>query len=105
MLITTFVEKLNLFCPAIRDHPLYLFKTGLLHLAQDEFNECVLNLKRGIQLNAANPALNNDMQRILGDLEKNINSTPATTPVKNKLAPPAHSLLSAYREHRNEDKE
>ena len=88
------------------DHPLYLFKTGLLQLARDEFNECALNLKRGIQLNAANPALNNDMQRILGDLEKNINSTSTpTTPVKTKLAPPAHSLLSAYREHRNEDKE
>ena len=84
------------------DHPLYLFKTGLLHLTRDEFNECALNLKRGIQINTTNPALNKDMQRILGDLEKNIASI-SKAPVKTKLATPAHSLLSAYQEHRDED--
>ena len=94
------------------DHPLYVFKTGLLHLVRDEFEECAKHLKRGIALNTANPALNNDMQRVLGDVEKRLGvptAPPAEaatpTPLKKKVSQPAHTLLSAYRDNRTEDKD
>jgi tetratricopeptide (TPR) repeat protein len=87
------------------DHPLYLFKTGMLHLARDEFDQCAQNLKRGISLNTSNAALNNDMQRILGEIDKTSGPTGTAPAVPPKVAPPAHSLLSAYRENRQEEKE
>lgn len=90
------------------DHPLYLFKTGLLHLAKDEFAECEQLLKRGIAANKANAALNNDMQRILKEIEGRIpaaaNSTPAAEATRPK-ATPKHVLLSAYKQNKSDDKD
>jgi tetratricopeptide (TPR) repeat protein len=88
------------------EHPLYLFKTGLLHLAHDEFDECVQMLEKGISLNNANEALNNDMRRILSDASarstKGTSSDKATEAgAKPKAQYPKHVLLSAYR--RNKD--
>jgi len=90
------------------EHPLYLFKSGLLHLARDEFQECTQLLKRGIARNKANAALNNDMQRVLQDVDKHLQAaeTPAPAPSSAKTTSPNHVLLSAYRQHRDEkDKE
>jgi len=50
--------------------PLYLFKKGMLHLVRDEFESCVKELSRGIELNTLNEDLNNDMRRVLADAEK-----------------------------------
>lgn len=50
--------------------PLYLFKTGMLHLVKDEFRQCVDALKTGIELNGFNEDLNNDMRRVMQDAEK-----------------------------------
>ena len=50
-------------------HPLRLFKTGLLHLVRDEFAECIDALRRGIADNDRHPALNRDMQRVVGKAE------------------------------------
>jgi len=52
------------------EHPLYLFKTGLLHLTRNEFDQATTLLTRGIELNQANPDLNRDMLRILNDIQK-----------------------------------
>src|SRR5438309_10016259 len=43
------------------EHPLYLFRSGLLHLACDEFAQCVADLRRGVELNTEHPSLNHDM--------------------------------------------
>lgn len=88
------------------EHPLHLFKTGLLHLARDEFTECVQLLEKGIAQNKTNQALNNDMQRILQDVEKHLRSGAQTTPSPAPVpgTSPKHVLLSAYRQHRD-DKE
>jgi tetratricopeptide (TPR) repeat protein len=55
-------------------HPLYLFRLGLLHLARDEFAACAEKLKRGIELNTAHPALNNNMRLVLDRAEQAMSS-------------------------------
>ena len=47
------------------DHPLHLFKRGMLHLIRDEFAQCVDDLERGISLNTESPALNKDMRNVI----------------------------------------
>lgn len=90
------------------EHPLFLFKTGLLHLAKDEFKECEQNLRRGMAVNKLNAALNNDMARVLKEVEGRTpppgggNSGSATTP---KAGTPKHVLLSAYKRNRLDDKD
>lgn len=90
------------------DHPLYLFKTGLLHLARDEFEPCAEALNRGISLNRLNEPLNNDMRRILADVDKHLGKPAEANPSQpspEKSAPSNHVLLSAYRKNRSDDKE
>ena len=91
------------------EHPLLLFKTGLLHLAKDEFSDCEQCLRRGIAANKFNAALNNDMARVLKEVEGRIPppGTPpdAKTPATPKPTTPKHVLLSAYRRNRPDDKD
>jgi Flp pilus assembly protein TadD len=90
-------------------HPLYLFKTGLLHLARDEFEPCMDNLREGIQLNNMNEALNRDMSRVISDVEKLLGTAKPTAapPVSGAKQDSAanHVLLSAYRKNRNDEGE
>ncbi len=51
------------------EHALYLFKTGMLHLVRDEFDQCAETLRKGIEVNSFNEDLNNDMRRVLQDAE------------------------------------
>lgn len=88
-------------------HPLYLFKTGLLHLASDDFEASKENLRKGIQLNKHNDALNRDMQRVLSDVEKHLDTTksasaPAAAETKQEKTS-NHVLLSAYRKNRDDE--
>lgn len=85
------------------EHPLYMFKTGLLCLARDEFKECAHLLEKGIERNKANAALNNDMRKVLQDVEKHLQTATAaaSTPAPG-AGTPKHVLLSAYRQHREE---
>lgn len=116
------------------EHPLYLFKTGLLHLAKNEPNECEDYLRRGMAANTVDAALNHDMARILKQVQANRQATaaPATdaaaakpeTPTKPETpaapAPKAASkaetgaatpktpknvVLSAYRQNETKEKE
>lgn len=51
-------------------NPLYQFKTAMLHLVQDNFQAASAAFRKGIKLNNFSPDLNNDMQRILDDVER-----------------------------------
>ena len=51
------------------NHYFVLFKTGLEHLARDEFAECVRCLRQGIAINDANAPLNGDMERLAKQAE------------------------------------
>lgn len=77
--------------------PLLAFKSGLEHLVNDEFPECVTALKRGLQLNTSNPALSNDMTRILTQVEPlTQTSQNIETSADDSKSSGRHVLLSAY---------
>lgn len=57
-------------------HPLRLFKTGMLHLANDEFEDCVALLEQGIAL-CDTESINKDMRRVI---EKVRAAVPARRP-------------------------
>jgi len=91
------------------EHPLYLFKTGLIQLAKDEFSEATENLSNGIKLNKLNPDLNNDMQRILDSITQ-INSEQITAEKNSESDMPKddkksgnHIFLSAYENDANDE--
>lgn len=52
------------------DDFLFRFKRGLLHLMADEFEACIDDLRRGIELNDFNEKLNNDMRNMLAKAEE-----------------------------------
>ena len=51
-------------------HPLRLFSEGLMRLAVDDVPGAVSRLRRGIELNDANPPLNKDMQLLISELSQ-----------------------------------
>lgn len=83
--------------------PLYLFKTGLTHLAQDEFAESATALKQGLETQAAPEALNHDMRAILEQVQAHLSeaTTPEHTAVSSGTS--RHVLLSAYRHDSGDD--
>ncbi|SRR6266446_2909251 len=94
------------------DHFLHLFKTGMLHLARDEFKECKSCLERGIKANNFNEALNVDMRRVLQDVQERLGKKPTAETVagarsepviRPSIRPSGRAVLSAYRENRGDD--
>jgi tetratricopeptide (TPR) repeat protein len=89
------------------NNPFYLFKTGMLHLARDEFEACIEALEKGIALNQQNPALNNDMRRVIDDVRAKF---PPAGSVAASAVPgdgkqekyPRDVRLSAYRQGSDE---
>ena len=83
-----------------------LFSLGLQHLAKDEFTQCQALLEEGIKNNHSNPALNADMQRILGEIAALGNQTTeaqaAVTPEKS-TQPVSSVYLQAYHQNTEED--
>ncbi len=78
-------------------HPLYQFKTGLGHMARDAFDEAEAWLQRGLQNNRDNPALNQDMQRVLDEIAR-LRAQPAGDSVTEEAQ--SHVLISAYQSPR-----
>jgi tetratricopeptide (TPR) repeat protein len=90
-------EPLDRLAP---DDALRLFKSALLHLVHEERDKCIEELQAGIALNKLNEALNDDMRRLLADLQarqkgmagdSNSNVPPLQVPVPSK-----RMLLSTY---------
>lgn len=88
------------------EHPFYLFKTGLLHLANDEFSECIDCLKRGIEVNDINEPLNHDMRKVLASAEQALEQRGKVRSIMEKATAPQKSptkrLLSAYENENDE---
>lgn len=77
------------------NHPLYLFKTGLLHLAKREYDECEKYLRRGIEVNTMDQALNYDMAGIVKQIQTYRTTAAAQKPAANTKAPNVESQARA----------
>ena len=85
-------------------HPFRLFKTGMLHLARDEFQDCVALLEQGISLcNTA--SINKDMQRVSDKVRAVVRANAQAAvkvPAQNNSP---HVLLSRYGQARDDKKD
>jgi tetratricopeptide (TPR) repeat protein len=87
------------------DDPLRLFKSAMLHLVRDEFAACIENLRAGIARNKLNKPLNDDMRRLLADVEKRQSgprAAAADAPPPRIPPPTKHMLLSTYDRNRDD---
>lgn len=83
------------------DNFFYLLKTGLLHLVNDNFSDCIDFLERGIAANNINQPLNNDMQKVLAAAQIVVNKNEQLTSIVDEVTTPKlvggkKLLLSAY---------
>ena len=89
------------------EHPYYLFKTGLLHLANDEFVDSISYLKQGLAANTINPALNKDMRKLLNAAETGLSQETHKSADSDEAASAQaggqHVLLSSYHEDDDND--
>lgn len=88
------------------DHHLRLFKSALVHLIHDELKECVRGLHAGIDRNKGNPALNEDMKRLLVDVERRCgdgraDNGSAAAPLTHVPQPSSGMVLNAYDQNRD----
>jgi len=74
--------------------PYLFFKRGLECLCRDDFAGCERELKRGMELNTVNAALNTDMQRVLNDVAAHLAKQGLEQPATG--AQPGQILLNAY---------
>jgi tetratricopeptide (TPR) repeat protein len=99
------------------NHPFWLFKEGMIALANDKFEECIRKLEHGIKINTINDALNNDMRRVIGKAQEALESAGDDQPSDGNTAPIPnaentgkstgkgnHILLSAYQSSEDEKK-
>ena len=75
--------------------PYAVFAGGLTRLARDEFTAAAAELKRGMEINRVNAALNADMKRVLERIEEHL-SGDAPPPQSGNGVQPGQFLLSAY---------
>jgi tetratricopeptide (TPR) repeat protein len=75
--------------------PYAVFAGGLAKLARDEFTAAAADLKRGMEINHVNAALNADMKRVLERIEAHL-SGDVPPPQSGNGAQPGQFLLSAY---------
>lgn len=73
-----------------------LFKTGLLHLARDEFADCLRCLREGIALNDFNAPLNTDMQRVIEQTEPLAQASAPAAAADDGPQGTGHLLVNAY---------
>ena len=68
---------------------------GLCHLMVDQFEDCRLHLNQGIALNLDNPALNDNMRKLLAALDA---QTAAPQPTEEPAPAPegAHLFINSY---------
>lgn len=91
------------------DHYLYLFKSGMLALARDDFEQCVTLLEKGITENRQNPSLNSDMERILEKTRPMVESgkvapLQSAGDVKKEKITGRKVILTAYQNDNDETK-
>lgn len=77
------------------DSEFFLFKSGLLVLANDEGQKCIEFIERGLEANVSNPALNKDMERVVEDVKKQLSQVPGGAAEE---LPQSNVLLNSYQQ-------
>lgn len=77
-------------------HYLRFFVGGLTHLIRDEFPETIARLQEGMAVNDENPALNNDMQLIIGKVLELQNQAQTKPPRDRDVASATSFLLDQF---------
>lgn len=90
-------------------HYLFLFKSGMVALARDEFAQCVALLEKGIAANLQNSSLNRDMERIIEKAKPLIERgkavpLPTSSEGKKEKNTGRKVILSAYQSDNDETK-
>jgi len=71
---------------------------------RDQFKESADCLERGLKANTFNEALNNDMRRVLHDVQERLGKQPAAPQGDGvRPLPSAARVLSAYRDNRGDE--
>lgn len=78
-------------------HPLYLFKTGLIYMIREQFDQALSFLKEGIARNSENQALNRDMQLVIEQIART--QAQASGAVASGNTDTKHYLVSSYSKH------
>jgi hypothetical protein len=76
-------------------HPLRLFKTGMLHLAKDEFEDCIATLEQGISL-CDTESINKDMRRVIEKVRSVVAAKPPGPTSPSVPEDLRHILLGRY---------
>jgi len=76
-------------------HPLRLFKTGMLHLARDEFEDCVTMLEQGISL-CSLASINKDMRLVIEKVRAVVPAKPPEVHKSGERNDPRHVMLARY---------
>ena len=88
------------------ESPLNLFRSGLINLANDNFDQCIVDLTKGIALNTSNKPMNKDMQGII-ELAKSALEKKATESSQvdrdDKKNKNHHIFLTAYQDGDKKD--
>ncbi|HKQ31136.1 MAG TPA: hypothetical protein VJS66_07625 [Burkholderiales bacterium] len=71
-----------------KEHPIYLFKTGLLHLAKNEYNECEKNLRLGLSVNGGNVPYASEMAQLHQRVSTYLATLKAPTTTETQPAAP-----------------
>jgi Flp pilus assembly protein TadD len=77
------------------NEPFYLFKTGFLHLANDEYAACIACLQRGIAVNDTNVPLNDDMAQVIARVKLRLGREGDASPQPADPAQPADTAESS----------
>ena len=83
-----------------KEDPLYQFATGLTYLIANDKEKALIALKKGIELNTTNLALNRDMQNVINRLSEDVavtSSTDNSTPAANETKPGEETAEDAAR--------
>lgn len=86
------------------EHPLNLFRAGMLALGDEDWETCIDCMRRGIAANEEHESLNHDMERVIETAEKSLAAQRAAggaaRPASRPQPEPAgaqHVLLAGYR--------
>jgi len=91
------------------DNFYFLFKRGMLNVMRGNYEACIKDMKKGIELNNTNESLTNDMQRLLVKaedalaLEKHSTGATVTDISSAKDSQSGTHTLSAYQQSDNDD--